>query len=320
MPELSSASFRSSIDYLGSLKAEESIAADPYWPKWDSPWWHMTTLFEMGEARRIPERSIRAMVRALQTHYLTYFPSPEELPADKDPYRDVMCHCALGNMYQVLSAWGIDVDREIPWMRPWFLRYQLSDGGLTCDWENFRKEPAPSSLVGTLPPFEAVLNHTSRPFTPEEERFLDGAAQCLIDRRLMLGSTSPHNSDEKEDEADWLLPCFPRLYFYDVLRGLSALLRWSELRGKPVPPDAVEPVLRSLSERFPDGQVRIGRRAYDGTRTMIGTDGSRWTRGNEALMFPLLREISEVGQVSPWLSARWQEARSAAARLGHRVR
>lgn len=55
-----------SVRYLDSDAAVRSIEADTYWPKWDSPWWHMLLLWELGEAQRIPARVVRAMVDGLE--------------------------------------------------------------------------------------------------------------------------------------------------------------------------------------------------------------------------------------------------------------
>jgi hypothetical protein len=46
--EYESGLVQQSVDYLASCKALESIEADPYWPKWDSPWWQMLLLHEMA--------------------------------------------------------------------------------------------------------------------------------------------------------------------------------------------------------------------------------------------------------------------------------
>jgi hypothetical protein len=43
----------------------------------------------------------------------------------------------------------------------------------------------PSSMVGTIAAFEAVLLHTARPWTKEEEAFVDAGARFLMARRLM---------------------------------------------------------------------------------------------------------------------------------------
>src|SRR5262245_9620145 len=54
-----------SVAYLGSDAAQRSIELDSYWPKWNSPWWHMLLLHELGEASRIPTRASAAMVAAI---------------------------------------------------------------------------------------------------------------------------------------------------------------------------------------------------------------------------------------------------------------
>src|SRR4051794_21783764 len=63
-----------SVRYLASDDAMRSLDADVYWPKWTSPWWHMVLLFEMGEARRIPERASAKMAAALAAFKLKIFP------------------------------------------------------------------------------------------------------------------------------------------------------------------------------------------------------------------------------------------------------
>lgn len=55
-----------SISYLSSAEALQSIERDPYWPKWDSPWWHMSLLNEMDLAQEIPAASISKMVQVLK--------------------------------------------------------------------------------------------------------------------------------------------------------------------------------------------------------------------------------------------------------------
>lgn len=48
---------------LSSASALQSIERDPYWPKWDSPWWHMSLLNEMDLAKEIPATCISKMFR-----------------------------------------------------------------------------------------------------------------------------------------------------------------------------------------------------------------------------------------------------------------
>src|SRR5262249_48929364 len=134
-----------------------------------------------------------------------------------------------------------------------------------------------SSIVGTLPCLEAVLLHTPRAFTRAEEEFLDRGAACLIGRALLRGS----HDEEREDEADWLKPCFPRFYLYAVLRGLVWLLEWAERRRQELPRAAVDPVVRHLTAAFPDGKIRKQRLSTEGIPTRL-RHGGQWLRGQPA--------------------------------------
>lgn len=298
-----------SVRYLESDEALASLAADPYWPKWDSPWWHMLLLHEMGATKRIHERSVHALVQSLDRLPLKIFPIHDgELPEGVPAYR-VPCHCQLGTVYQVLSTWGVDVDRELPWIRPWLLRHQMPDGGLNCDDTAYRVEDeVPSSMVGTIGAFEAILLCTDRPWTAAERTFLDHGAQFLIGRRLVEGSSTHHNAEERTSALAWGELCFPRFYFYDVLRGLSALTKWASMTNQPIP-RAAHDVAESLLTRFPDGQLRIGRQPWLGKPTWTPTASTTWHR-SPSTVSPLLARVSVVGEVSPYLNRQWSEARA----------
>jgi hypothetical protein len=303
-----------SVTYLGSAQALRSLDADAYWPKWDSPWWHMLLLHEMGQTSRIPQITVQQFVESLDRLPVKILPiHPGDLPQGVDPYRGSPCHCQLGNVYQVLAAWGLDVDAELPWIRPWFLRYQMTDGGMNCDGAAYLvQDECPSSMVGTIPAFEAVLRHTPRPYSVEEQEFLDRAAGFLIGRKLMLGSTTRHNAAERVGAPRWLQPCFPRFYLYDVLRGLAALIEWAEKTNRLLPAESIRDVTTYLDARCPDGAVRIERAAFDGVGTLLQSETGVWTRRQAGTMFPLLTAVSVVGQKSPYLSQQWADAKRRA--------
>jgi hypothetical protein len=305
------AEIQNSIDYLSSELALKTVDADAYWPKWDSPWWHMLLLHEMGETQKIPRDLIERYVASLNRIPLKIFPiQPEDMPEGIDPFRGTPCHCQLGNVYQVLSAWGIDVDSELPWIRPWFLRYQMADGGLNCDNEAYlAKDECPSSMVGTIAVFEAVLLHTKRPWTPEEIAFLDKGAQFLMERKLMLGSSTVYNSNERKSSEQWTKLCFPRFYLYDVLRGLTALTLWAEKMNRTLPRLAISDAITFLDREFPDGKVKLGRHSYDGVGTILPSPSGEWIRRQPATQFTLLEKVSALGEVSPFLSKHWADAK-----------
>jgi hypothetical protein len=301
-----------SLRYLGSDAAQRSTDGHVYWPKWDSPWWHFLACVELGEARRVPERAASALLAAMKAVPLQVFPIlPEDLPPGDDGSRS-LCHCQVASAWQMLSACGVDVDRELPWVGPWFVRYQMADGGLNCDNDAYLvKGECPSSMVGSVPSLEAMLLGE---LDAAREAFVDRAAAFLIERRLTLGSSTQHNAGERQREPAWRQLCFPRFYLYDVLRGLAALTRWSELREQPIPLAAIEPVVEHLLGSFPDGVVRLGRLAVEGLSTRALDAAGAWTR-QPASRFALLDATSAVGSASPALTRQWTEVRRTLLRL-----
>jgi hypothetical protein len=300
-----------SVAYLGSDAALRSIEIDTYWPKWHSPWWHMLLLHELGEAAQIPGRTVAAMVTGLDALPLHIFPiHPGDAPPGTDLWRDVSCHCALGCMYQVLSACGVDVDHTLPWIPAWFVRYQMADGGLNCDELAYRAAgECPSSMVGTIAPLEAMLVRGGQP------AFVERAAKFLIERALTQGSTTLHNAAERDAAPAWRHPTFPRFYFYDTLRGLAALVRWAEATGAALLSPAVADVVDELIARFPDGVIRIGRRAHDGMTTRLPTHDRTPSPRAPASRFPLLDAASVLGEPSQALTRQWAAARHGLVRL-----
>lgn len=306
-----------SVQYLTSTEALGHVDADAYWPKWNSPWWHMSLLHEMGKAQLIPKPMVQKFIATLNRIPLKIFPiHPEDMPEGVDPFRGSPCHCQLGNVYQVLFACGVDVDRELPWIRPWFLRYQMADGGLNCDGDAYLvKDECPSSMVGTISAFEAVLLCTPRAWTPEEEKFLNKGARFLMERKLMLGSSSKYNASERTSAVKWMQLCFPRFYLYDVLRGLNALSIWAEKANQVIPRETVNEVVNFLSQQFPNGNVKPERLSFDGVGTLLPTDSGEWIRRQPATHFPLLDKVSALGETSPFLSQQWKNAKSRVDRF-----
>jgi hypothetical protein len=293
-----------STAYLASARARESLAGDPYWPKWNAPWWHVTLLHELGRTDAVPGDAAEALFDAIQTKYVRFFPNVREpLPPGKDYHRDAPCHCSLGNVYQALVACGVDVDARAPWIRSWFLRYQLPDGGLNCE-EKVYADGGPSSIQSTLPVLEAVLR-VDRPLTTAEGEFLDRGAQYLIQRRLACRLRDGRVMNEA-----FLRIGFPRFYDYDVLRGLAFLADWSRALKRSVPREAVADSLDALQARFPDGRVRVEKAGLLAEDSLNPGPGGAWARG-AATSFPLLDDARRVGQVSEVLTRRWADARVA---------
>lgn len=304
-----SAEVAASLAYLSSPEALESLDRDPYWPKWNSPWWHMLALHEMGLSEQIPAVAVEAMGNALKRFPVKFFPlDRSEVAPGWDIVFDSMCHCGIASMYAVLSACGMAVDRELGWMRAWLTRYQMADGGMSCDPEAYLVTgECPSSMVGTVALFEALLLHEAD-LTPNERWVLDRGASFLLGRQLCLGSASGHNAEERESAQGWWLPAFPRFYYYDVLRGLHDLLRWAKARGRRLPWPRLAQVVTNLARLAPDGWMPVGRDALRDARTRFrGPDGN-WTR-KTASRFRLLESLGRPGEPCPFLTRQWTDCK-----------
>jgi len=275
-----------SIKFLDSSTNFE-FSGDHSRHKWSGAWWHMGAMYEMGEVHKIPESAIVRAKNWLDTQvWQTFIISPKDYPtSESDKMKMDCCHCELAVYYMILKAYDCDLDHELPWIREWLLKYQLPDGGLNCDPDAYIHS-GKSSIISTLPPLEAILWHTNRDFTEKEAIFLDEGARYLIEHRLIC---SKHEGNIIEK--DWLKPCFPRFFEYDILRGMSFLVEWSRRRIKALPDDLLIEGLERLKPFIRAGSVRIGRQVFDPQGPWAGDT------------FPLLEELSRIGDVSPYLTS-----------------
>lgn len=254
--------------------------------KWDGLWWHMAALYEMGEVKQIPESAIAKAKYILEAQtWPIFIKSAEDQPTTEiDNMKMDCCHCELAVYYMILMDYGCDLDKELPWIREWFLKHQLSDGGLNCDPDAYTHSNK-SSIISTLPPLEAILWYTNRDFTEEEAFFLDQGAVYLIEHRLVCSKETGDIIDK-----EWLKPCFPRFFEYDILRGMSFLAEWSRRRNKPLPTDLLLKGIQRLDSHVEATGIKIGRQVFDPKGPWGGHT------------FALLEAVSEIGHVSPFLT------------------
>jgi hypothetical protein len=298
------------IRYLHSQNAHARILLDPYWPKWDSPWWRMTLLWEMGMADLIPRDLARSLGDAVNTHYLHFFPIREnDLPAGKDPYRHIICHCAAGTILQVINAVDPSYITPMQWLRDYLLLYQLPDGGLNCDESVYTNDAPKSSIVSTLPPLEAILRTSDGTFSEKELNFLDAGARYLIRHRLVRKSSGEFM------DASWLRLCFPRFYHYDILRGLSFLIEYSEKLNRSLPGEVIAEAVALLES---NNGVCIGRKAVRTGEMTVRWTGSAWTADRDAATFDLLEEVSIPGCGSSHLQRSYDGTMQGIRRLMER--
>lgn len=293
-----------SIDYLNSPEALRSIEQDPYWPKWNSSWWHMVLLHEMGRPDLIPRKAAEALLLAMSKKYPAIY-LEKDFPAGTDPFRDVSCFCAMGTMRLVMESLGLPFHGHLPWVRDWIIQYALPDGGLNCHPHYFAHPEPASSMVATVSVLESIIFSKLQP-NSAEMRFVEKGIENLLTRELRLAYPGHHsNLEEKEDESDWLKLSFPRFYFYDILRGLNVVTAYSQRFKKTIPQDKIRWVQEYLHTKFPDGNLRIGRQAWKPVRTLKQNDSGEWNFPFPSEPFSLLEKVSRLGDISPALSRQW---------------
>jgi hypothetical protein len=297
------------VQYLQSEEALNSIDKDPYWPKWDSPWWHMSVLFEMGLSDLIPEKVIDRMILRMNERYLKFFPIHEhELPEGIDYYTRIPCHCQLGNMYQILRSHRADIDMHMPWIRPWFIKYQLPDGGLNCEDDAYR-ESLKSSIASSLPVFEAMMMVAEAgELSSEEEQFMAKGIKYLIEHGLVY-KTSGGLMDE-----DFLKLQFPRFYSYDILRGLSLLARWyhhfkdSNQKLSSLALDTILEGIKTVTALKVNGHLTVMRSDLFKGNTRAVDGNGEFTIIKPKSYFSLLEAVGNVGEPSHYLNWLFDEA------------
>lgn len=329
-----------SIEFLNSPLAAQMVARDPYWPKWNSPWWHALLLGELQLAALIPSRFWTQYKAVFEQHYLPFFPfREEEVPVGRDPLSSVACHCYLGSVMRLareispgaqisssvhinssaqispgaqinFSAQTGQVSFDLPqWTRDWWPRYQNADGGLNCDEGKYLKDNPTSSLVSTAPAVEALLAFKAEDLSGPELEFLDKAALYFVERKLMRGKRSGEIIDES-----WLEPAFPRFYHYDILRGLSLVTRWSLKRSRKLSKQVISEALGVVAQQVDDNGLAPRRSHTAGLKSLLpkveggfelepGENGG-YQRG-EASRFALLDYVDRPGLPSLPLTQEW---------------
>jgi hypothetical protein len=287
---------------LAAPAAAASIRRDPYWPKWDSPWWQMALLRELGLASAIPRALAATLAATAPAHYLPGFPlREEEIPPGADPYRHILCHCALGTLACLLAARGLRIADAFPEFEAWCASYQLPDGGWNCDEQAYTRATPRSSFLSTAALLEALLE----PGVPAPRRLLDRGAGYLLARHLCRSLSR----GLAVADARWLRPVFPRFYEYDLLRGLTLVSRWAERTASPLPVAAIADAAAVLDTATDAaGCLAPAPRTLAGRWTLRPLPDGGWERAEQGTtVFPLLEEANRADRPSPALTMEWYD-------------
>lgn len=274
-----------SVDFLQSTKAFDMFSLDPYWPKWDGPWWHMLALNEMGATEQIPASALNALLASIADHHLPFFPIQEsQLPSHCDPYRDIMCFCALGSVLKLCTQAKMDVFKVIPWAEEWFSVYLLPDGGYNCDEQAYTKSIPRSSFTSSLPMYEALL--CLKKEEASERAILMGGAAYLQHREFCKSLSKQCVAD-----LEWLKPGFPLFYEYDVLRGMQYVVDVHQACAEPLDLAPFSDPFMALYKQIMDPHVRF-RQPEDYERFSLRYQDGAWGR-SEVGTFALLEQLKQ---------------------------
>lgn len=293
------AQFQELAKELETAQSLNMIKLDPYWPKWDSPWWKAVLLLECGQAKLIPLRFINSLIETVDMHYLHSFPLLEsQIPAWCDPYRHIMCHCALGTLCKLMVACGENVFTRLPWIYDWFTTYQLSDGGYNCD-EAAYTHSRKSSFLSTLPMLEAMLDIYCATKDTRLLPLMQKGADYLAKHSMFRSTTG------KIIDPTWLQLSFPRFYNYDVLRGLAFMAKWASTTDIKLDLSMLNESLQLVAELVDqDGYLNIGIDNISAEGSLFFTEKG-WNWNKQSSMFGLLSELSKPGSRSIAISQQW---------------
>jgi len=276
------------IDTLDPLTIDS--APDLYWPKWTAPWWTMSLISELGMTPQIPTGILLRFAARVDRSVLHTFPIQEsELPPDCDPYRHILCFCALGTLCRILAEASIDLREHLPWTADWFERYQLQDGGWNCDEAVYSKAHAHSSILSTVVMMEALTGLIRLRIGSTSDRdVLERAILYLLKHRIV------RRSDGSLIDANWLRPSWPSFYFYDLLRGFSALADACDAIGMRIPRDLTIESLDHLNKFFKHRPWSIRRDTEKAGSLVFETGSWRWNQSAAAFRIPDFVKVSEV--------------------------
>lgn len=290
-----------SLDFLNSKDAADSLRRDVYWPKWDSTWWHILLLYELGMIEEVPKDLMELFAEVVNDNVLHFFPFTEdEFPKDTDPYRQILCFCAAGSLYQMLSSYGIEVDKKIPWLREWFTKYQLPDGGYNCNEDAYTKEVQKSSITSTLPMVESLLLLSKKEITTDELNALVKASDYIVSHKLFRKLT-----DQSIMDPNFIEIRFPRFYEYDFLRGFTFLYQYREKYGYTFPDSITDEVEELVNKHLMDRIITLkGVPLYDKSYNPL-PDG-KWEKG-DASYSDLLKLLMQTNHQSLVLTKAWEK-------------
>ena len=277
------------VDYLSVFEK------DPYWPKWNNLWWKALVMYETDNFDLVPEMFIKYFYEVINKHYLHFFPfTLEEIPENANPYRNIICHCAMGAIIKFGVKKNIDIINNYPWIYEWIFKYQLPDGGYNCDEQAYTNSKK-SSILSTISMAEAVLELCKKTDNKKLTVVLEKCFDYFIKHRIFRSS--------KGDiiYPGWKDLTFPRFYEFDLLRGLNFIEEAALLLKKEIPYESIEETVELLKFKQNDNGMFKTERIFHLEEGTLALENGKWEFKKEVSTFPVLDKLLKRNAVNPFL-------------------
>jgi len=266
-------------------------AENPYHPKYKSTYWQIMTLAQLGMDRsdKRVERACEFVLnlqhaeggfssytehRALEEFEwmrsrtaLKEKLQPEPKSWAKSLVTEHQYSCLTGNVCAALLRIGYGHDPRIKKALNWLVKVQNSDGGWLCPYWKAHIRDTHGCFYGTICPLEAFSEVPKNERSPEMKKAIEKGAEFLLMHRLYKADHHRFGIINRQ----WLKLGFPWFYGYNILRGLSVLVRLGYIND----------------ERLSDAvSVLLQKRGKDGTWLLETTPAGRMQTNIETLSKP----------------------------------
>jgi hypothetical protein len=212
----------------GAWASPGTDGASLYRPKYIATNWRLLVLADLGVSGQHPgvRRAVDLFLRAYSTGDDAALGGPSSEA------------CFTGNAVRMLTAFGRQGDPRTQKAIDWLVRRQKPDGGWHCG----------RSRTGTLDAWEPLAAFSALPpptRSPAVDRAVARGAEFFLERGLLR--------EGRRTYVPWLRLHYPTHYYYDLLVGLSLLVRLGYGRDRRLrrPLDLLE------AKRNPDGSWNL---------------------------------------------------------------
>lgn len=284
----------------------------PYQPKYKATYWQLMILAQLGADRS--ETRVAATCDYILRLQLKnggfsactrkgaraeYRRTKEKISAKGRPIpefstwaqvliREAEYSCLTGNVAAALMRLGHRDDSRVKKALDWLLSIRRSDGGWLCPYWKAHIRDRHSCFHGTICALEAFSEVPDSRRSAELKRAIEDGVEFLLMHRLYKADHHGYRVINR----NWLKSSFPSFYTYDILRGLSVVMKLGYTKDRRLK-DSVRVL---ISKRRPDGTWLLDSSPNGRMHANIEQAGkpSKWITLNA------LRVLKRLGRTTNW--------------------